>query len=439
VILIHLLINVIFILMKLIRLLIIAVLLISAAPLIAQQKITTNYILLEPDRVFDGQQMHTGWWVLVKDNHIEAVGEPASITVPQSTQIIELKGATLMPGMIEGHSHLFLHPYNEVSWDDQVLTESRAERTARAVTHAKATLLAGFTTVRDLGTEGAGYDDVGLKAAIEKGIIPGPRMLCATRAIVATGSYGPKVLISEADVIKGGEEADGIDGITHVVRSQIGHGADVVKIYVDYRWGLDNSAAPTFTEDELKVAVQVAKSSGRMVVVHSGTEEGMRRAIAAGVTTIEHGDGGTPELFKLMKENGIALCPTLAATEAISTYHGWKKGVDAAPAIVIHKHYIFTEAMKAGVTICMGGDVDVFPHGDNTREMILMKEYGMKPIDVLRSATSTNAAVFGLKQQGNIKAGYLADLVAVEGDPTEDIKAVKQVKFVMKDGVIYSE
>jgi imidazolonepropionase-like amidohydrolase len=343
-----------------------------------------------------------------------------------------------MRGMIEGHSHLFLHPYNEVSWDDQVLTESRAERTARAVTHAKATLLAGFTTVRDLCTEGAGYDDVGLKVAIEKGVIPGPRMLCATRAIVATGSYGPKVLISEADVIKGGEEADGIDGMTHVVRSQIGHGADVVKIYVDYRWGLDNSAAPTFTEDELKVAVQVAKSSGRMVVIHSGTEEGMRRAIAAGVTTIEHGDGGTPELFKLMKENGIALCPTLAATEAISTYHGWKKGVDAAPAIVIHKHYIFTEAMKAGVTICMGGDVGVFPHGDNTREMILMNEYGMKPIDVLRSATSTNAAVFGLKQQGNIKTGYLADLVAVEGDPTEDIKAVKQVKLVMKDGVIYS-
>jgi imidazolonepropionase-like amidohydrolase len=318
------------------------------------------------------------------------------------------------------------------------MNESRAERTARAVTHARATLMAGFTTVRDLGTEGAAYDDVGLKKAIEKGIIPGPRMLCATRAIVATGSYGPKSDVAENNIPQGGEEADGLDGITRVVRSQIGHGADVVKIYVDYRWGLNGAAEPTFTEDEIKVAVQVAKSSGRMVAVHSGTEEGMRRAIAAGVTTIEHGDGGTPELFKLMKEKGIALCPTIAATEAVSTYHGWKKGIDPDPAGVKTKHYIFTEAMKAGVTICMGGDVGVFTHGDNAREMVLMQEYGMKPIDVLRSATSVNAAVFGLKRLGNVKGGFLADLVAVDGDPSQDVKAVKQVRLVMKDGVIYT-
>ncbi len=404
--------------------------------LLAQQS-PDNYILLKPDRVFDGQQMHPGWWVLVKDNQIETAGEPQTIKAPSSAKIIDLKGMTLMPGMIEGHSHLFLHPYNETPWNDQVLTESRAERTARAVVHAKETLLAGFTTVRDLGTEGAAYDDVGLKTAINKGIIPGPRMMVATRAIVATGSYGPKSEVSENNPVKGGEEADGIDGITHVVRSQIGHGADVVKIYVDYRWGLNDVAAPTFTEDELKVAVQVAKSSGRIVAVHSATEEGMRRAIAAGVTTIEHGDGGTPELFKLMKEKGIALCPTIAATEAIAGYHGWRKGIDPDPDGVKQKHYIFTEAIKAGVTICMGGDVGVFPHGDNSREMVLMAEYGMKPIDVLRSATSVNARVFGLNTLGHVSAGYLADLVAVEGDPAEDIKAVKQVSMVMKDGVVY--
>ena len=399
---------------------------------------TEHYTLLKPDRVFDGREMHDGWWVLVKGNHIEAAGVPSSLTIPSSVTTIDLKGETLMPGMIEGHSHLFLHPYNETSWDDQVLTESRAERTARAVTHAKATLMAGFTTVRDLGTEGAGYDDVGLKTAIEKGIVPGPRMLVATRAIVATGSYGPKVLVNETDELKGGEEADGIDGITHAVRSQIGHGADVVKIYVDYRWGPDNTAAPTFTLEELKTAVEVAHSSGRIVAVHSGTTEGMRRAILAGVNTIEHGDGGTPELFAMMKEKGIALCPTVAATEAIATYHGWKKGIDPEPAGVQRKHYIFTEAMKAGVTICMGGDVGVFPHGDNAREMVLMAEYGMKPLDVLRSATSVNAGVFGLKTLGNVKPGFLADLVAVEGNPSEDIKAVKQVKLVMKDGITYT-
>lgn len=407
--------------------------------LLAQSKTTDSYILLKPDRVFDGEQIHNGWWVLVKGNQIEAVGEPTTIHAPANAKVIELKGETLMPGMIEGHSHLFLHPYNETSWNDQVLTESRAERTARAVVHARETLMAGFTTTRDLGTEGAGYDDVGLKKAIEKGVIPGPRMLVATRAIVATGSYGPKVLVNESDVLKGGEEADGIDGITHVVRSQIGHGADVVKIYVDYGWGINNVAEPTFTEEELKTAVEVAKSSGRIVAVHSSTTEGMRRAIDAGVTTIEHGDGGTPDLFKLMKEKGIALCPTIAATEAISSYRGWKKGIDPDPAAVKRKHYIFTEALKAGVTILMGGDVGVFPHGDNAREMILMAEYGMKPIDVLRSATSVNALVFRLNHLGNIKSGYLADLVAVEGNPAEDIKAMKQVKLVIKDGVIYRQ
>ncbi|MDB5123078.1 MAG: dihydroorotase [Mucilaginibacter sp.] len=428
--------KLIFIGMKSVQFSFLAILL-SCIHLFAQPKASDSYTLFKPDRVFDGQQMHAGWWVLIKGNHIEAAGEPASISVPASTKIIELKGMTLMPGLIEGHSHLFLHPYNETSWNDQVLTESRAERTARAVIHAKETLMAGFTTVRDLGTEGAAYDDVGLKKTIEKGIIPGPRMLVATRAIIATGSYGPKSEVAETVFPQGAEETDGLDGISHTVRSQIGHGADVVKIYVDYRWGLDDVAAPTFTEEEIKTAVQVAKSSGRTIAVHSGTEEGMRRAIAAGVTTIEHGDGGTPELFKLMREKGIALCPTISATEAISTYHGWRKGVDPEPAGVKRKHYIFAEALKAGVTICMGGDVGVFPHGDNAREMVLMTEYGMKPIDVLRSATSVNAAVFGLNNLGNIKAGYLADLVAVTGNPTEDIKLVKQVKMVIKDGVIY--
>jgi imidazolonepropionase-like amidohydrolase len=405
----------------------------------AQDKTTATYTLLKPDRVFDGQQMHAGWWVLLKANHIEVAGEAASIKAPESAKIIELKGMTLMPGLIEGHSHLFLHPYNETSWNDQVLNESRAERTARAVVHARETLMAGFTTVRDLGTEGAAYDDVGLKAAINKGVVPGPRMIVATRAIVATGSYGPKSEVAEASIIKGGEEADGVDGITHAVRSQIGHGADVVKIYVDYRWGANEAAMPTFTENELKVAVEVAKSSGRIVAVHSSTTEGMRRAIAAGVTTIEHGDGGTPELFKLMKEKDIALCPTLAATESILSYHGWKKGIGPVPQMIREKHYIFTEAMKAGVTICMGGDVGVFPHGDNALEMILMVEYGMSPLDVLRSATSVNATVFKLAGLGNIKPGYLADVVAVEGNPVENIKVLKQVKLVIKDGVTYKQ
>jgi len=394
------------------------------------QKLT----LLKPDRVFDGQNMHENWWVLISGNHIEAVGDAQTFKAAAGAEVVDLKGMTLLPGLIEGHSHLFLHPYNETSWNDQVLTESRAERTARAAEHAKATLSAGFTTVRDLGTEGAGYDDVGLKEAIEKGAIAGPRMLVATRAIVATGSYGPKSTVTEAIIPKGAEEADGLEGITHVVRSQIGFGADVIKLYADYRWGDNGEAEPTFTEAELQKAVEVASSSGRTVAVHSGTTEGMRRAIAAGVTTIEHGDGGTPELFKLMKAKGIALCPTLAATESIASYHDWKKGIDPETPAIKHKHEIFSEALKAGITICMGGDVGVFTHGENAKEILLMAEYGMKPIDVLRSATSVNAAVFKLQNLGLVKAGFLADLVAVEGNPVNEIKAVIEVRGVWKDG-----
>ncbi|OCX51620.1 amidohydrolase [Mucilaginibacter sp. PPCGB 2223] len=393
-------------------------------------------ILFKPDRVFDGKEMHPGWWVLVTGNHIEAAGEPAIIHPPKLVKVISLPGMTLLPGLIEGHSHLFLHPYNETTWNDQVLTESRAERTARAVTHACATLMAGFTTTRDLGTEGAMYDDVGLKTAIEKGLIPGPRMLVATRAIVATGSYGPKGLVSEATVPKGAEEADGTDALTRAARTQIGNGADLVKVYADYRWGLNDAPAPTFTIEELKTVVDVAASSGRMVVAHAGTAEGMRRAILAGVKTIEHGDGGTPEIFALMKERGVAYTPTIAAAEATTAYKGWHKGIDPDPERIIQKHKSFTAALQSGVTICFGGDVGVFAHGDNAREMLLMVEYGMQPADVLRSATSVNAEVFGLHNLGNIKPGYLADLVAVSGNPTSDIKLMKQMRLVMKDGVV---
>lgn len=398
--------------------------------------------VLKPDRVFDGETMHTGWWVVVRGRYIEAAGDSASLKIPSGYRMIVLAGATVLPGLIEGHAHMFLHPYNEASWDDQVLHESIAERVARAVVHAKNTLMAGFTTERDLGTEGAGYSDVGLKQAIEKGVIPGPRMLCATRAIVATGSYGPKIydFRSDMDIPQGGEEASGLDDITRVVRSQIGHGADVVKLYGDYRWGPDGSNQPTFTVEEMEKAVEVAHSSGRIVAVHTVTPEGMRRAIEAGVNTIEHGDFGTPDIFRMMKEKGIALCPTIAADEAIASYNGWRKGIDPEPDRVRMKHISFKAALDAGVTICMGGDVGVFPHGDNAREMEAMAEYGMTPISVLRSATSVNADVFQIsKLVGRVRQGLFSDLIAVQGDPSRDIHNIRQVILVMKGGVVYRE
>lgn len=397
-----------------------------------------SFYLLRPDRVFDGEQMHDGWQVLVHGRFIEAAGAAGSIRVPAGAVILDLKGATLLPGLIEGHSHLFLHPYNEVSWNDQVLKESRAERVARATVHARATLLAGFTTTRDLGTEGAGYDDVGLKQAIEKGVIPGPRILCATRAIVATGSYGPKELAYDVESPHGAAEADGVEGLTREVRTQIGKGADLIKIYADYRWGPNGQAEPTFTIEEIKKVVEVAASSGRSVAVHTSTAEGMRRAIEAGVSTIEHGDGGTPELFAAMKAKDIALCPTLAAGDAIAQYGGWRKGIDPEPERIRQKRENFRQALVSGVTICMGGDVGVYTHGDNAREMEAMADYGMKPIDVLKSATSVNADVFGIASRvGRVKPGLLADLLVVDGDPSVNISQVRKIRWVMKDGVFY--
>jgi imidazolonepropionase-like amidohydrolase len=396
-----------------------------------------KYILLKPDRVFDGESFHDDWVVLVKNNTIEQAGA-MRFKLPGGTQVIELKGMTLLPGLIEGHSHLFLHPYNETVWDDQVLKESRAERTARAVNHAKATLMAGFTTVRDLGTEGAMYDDVGLKKAIEKGVIPGPRMICATRAIVAKGTYGPKSESPDVELPQGAEEVAGLEELSKAIRSQIGHGADLIKVYADYRYGPDGEARPTFIELELQWLVGNTISSGRKAVAHATTPEGMRRAINAGISTIEHGDNGTEEVFKLMKEKGVALCPTLAAGDATSQYKGWRKGIDPEPERITNKKKSFALALKAGVTICMGGDVGVYAHGDNAREMEMMVEYGMKPLDVLKSATSINADVFGYADKfGRIKKDLLADMIAVEGDPSADIKNIRKVKLVMKDGIIY--
>jgi imidazolonepropionase-like amidohydrolase len=408
------------------RFLIALLLLLLAAPAVAQE-----VVLLRPARVFDGvdPKPHEGWQVLVRGDRIEAVGP--NLGAPAGARVIELPGMTLMPGMIEGHSHLFLHPYNETSWDDQVLKEPEALRTARAVNHARATLMAGFTTVRDLGTEGAGYADVGLKQAIDQGIVPGPRMLVATRALVATGSYGPKNA-EPGFTARGAEEADG-PALVAAVRRQIGAGADVAKFYGDYRWRPGEMSRPTFTLEELRPAVEAAHSAGREVAVHAGTPEGMRRAILAGADTIEHGDSGTPEIFRLMKEKGVALCPTLAAGDAISRYQGWN-GQAPEPPRIKDKRASFAAALKAGVAICMGGDVGVYAHGDNAREMELMVAYGMAAPDVLMAATSGNARIFGLADRGSIAPGLLADLVAVEGDPSRDIAAVRAVRLVMKGG-----
>ncbi len=405
------------------RRLLAALLALLAVPTAAE----TPAILLHPARVFDGVASHDGWSVLVRGDRIVAAG-PA-IAAPQGAKVVDLPGATLLPGLIEGHSHLFLHPYDETSWNDQVLKEPLALRTARAVVAAKATLLAGFTTTRDLGTEGAGDADVGLKMAIDQGIVPGPRMLVATRALVATGSYGPK---GYGPVPQGAEEADGAT-LVAAARGQIGRGADVVKLYGDYRWQPGEPSRATFSEAEIAAVAAAAHDAGRTVAVHASTPEGMRRAAMAGVDTIEHGNSGTLEVFQLMKARGVAFCPTLAATDAIERYRGWTGGTPE-PAAVAEKRASFAAALKSGVQICAGGDVGVFAHGSNAREIELLAAWGLGNRQALIAATSGNARAFHLEDRGVIAPGKLADLVAVDGDPTKDIAALRHVRLVVKGG-----
>lgn len=408
------------------------------APLQAAE---TQAVFIQPERVWTGEgAAHAGWAVLVSQGRIQAVGPASSITVPADAERISLPGKTLIPGLIDLHSHVLLHPYNETTWDDQVIKEPVEYRTLMAARHAQDTLQSGFTTLRDLGTEGANFADVAIKRAIDDGVIPGPRLFIATKAIVATGSYGPaaKNYRYDMDIPVGAQEATGVDEVVRAVRGQISHGADWIKFYADYRIGPDGSARPAFTLDEMKAMVNAAHQWGRKVAAHASSDEAMRMAALAGVDTIEHGYGGSEATFKLMAERKVAFLPTLTAPEAIGEYFQKHVRGGAPTPAMTQAANAFRLARKHGVVIGNGSDVGVFKHGTSARELEWMVRLGMTPTEALRAATVVAAQVLDKENDfGRIKPGMLADVVAVDGDPTSDIAAVEKVAYVMKGGVTY--
>lgn len=411
-------------------------------------------LLLVPDRVWTGEDdvVHQGWAVLVHDDKIVAVGPLAGIHPPPRVATIPMPTATLLPGLMDLHSHLLLHPYNEALWNDQALKDSEDYRTLEGSKHAEITLWHGFTTLRDLGTEGAGYADVALKRAIGEGLINGPRLFVATRAIVATDSYGPrqKGFRADLDLPQGAQAVSGVDAMVAAVREQIAHGADWVKLYADYRWTADGDSHPTLTLAEMQAAVEIAHAAGKRVAVHATTDASMRLAVEAGVDTIEHGYGGSLETFQLMKQKGVAYLPTLTAAETYSEYfEHYTRGSRSLTPRMQQAANAFHNALKAGVTIGCGSDVGVFPHGENWREIQWMVRLGMTKVQALRAATSVDARILGEQDDlGLIKSGFEADMVAVRGapidgyprlrsKPVDDVTAFARIAFVMKAGNVY--
>jgi imidazolonepropionase-like amidohydrolase len=419
---------------------------IGVVPAAAQQPESTR-ILIRPERAFDAAtgEVRTGWGVLVAGDRIESVGPLEDLQAPANARIVDLPDATLLPGLIDAHSHLFLHPYDETLWDDQVLKEARAYRTLMAGVNAERTLLSGFTLLRDLGSEGAGWADLAVRDAIADGLIPGPRVLAATLAIAATASYapGPRGWDPDLALPQGAQMVTGETEIRRAVREQAGHGADVIKVYADFRRA--SGTAPTFTLGELEVLVDEATAAGLPVSAHASSPEGMRRAALAGARTIEHGYGGTAAVFGLMAERGVVFYPTLAAAAAYDEYFsgldgGWDLDTpegELSPRISGALQAV-RDARHKGVIVGLGSDVGVFPHGESWRELAWLVRAGMSPAEALQAATVVNARALGLEGKvGEIWQGAYADLVAVDGDPTADVEAVRNVVFVMKGGVVY--
>ncbi|WP_158942978.1 amidohydrolase family protein [Granulicella sp. S190] len=381
--------------------------------------------------------------VLVEGERIVLVGAEAKM--PAGTEVIDLGDTTLMPGLIDAHVHLFLHPGAE---DLQTVQESVPERTLIAAGAAKADLMAGFTAERDMGSEGAGCADVAVRNAINSGLIPGPRMRMSCNAVDLTGGHEDAIGYNPAQkVLSNADYADSAEEIVKVMRKQRKGGADFTKIYETGPDLFHDAAFQTpyqYTEEELTAAVKEAErtggvaGSGRGVAVHATGEPGTGYAVAAGVASVDHAYQLSDATMKGMKEKQIYAVPTFAIAEYFAEHASTPARAEWDRKEQIYHAAEFKKQLAAGVPMAVGSDVGPFPHGTQARELELMAEFGMKPMAVLQADLLNGARLLGWAGKiGELKAGYYADVIAVPGNPAEDISATTKVVFVMKNGVVY--
>ena len=415
-----------------------ALLLIVAAVAPAQSPGET---VLHAARLLDVEsgRMVTPGEVLVRGDRIVEAG--ASVAHPAVAQRIDLGDTTLMPGLIDAHVHLFLHPGAE---DLQTVEESVPQRTIIATLAARADLMAGFTAERDMGTEGAGSADTAVRNAIDAGMIPGPRMRVSGNAVDILGGHEDAIHYNpEQHVLSNATYANNAAELVTVIRQQFKEGADFIKIYEtghDSFVGGKFSTPYQYSEAELTAAVQEAARSGKGVAVHATGEPGTLFAAKAGVVSIDHADQLSSETMRLMKSKHIYAVPTFAISEYFADHAGSPEAAEKRrEALEFHARQ-FREQMAAGIEFAAGSDVGPFPHGTQAREFELMVKYGMKPLAAIQAGTLNGADLLGWKGQlGVLKSGYLADIIAVSGDPLQDIGALTKVSFVMKGGVIYKQ
>ena len=386
--------------------------------------------------------------IVIRGNRIESVGAREGIIADgaQRPRIIDLSGYTVLPGLIDSHTHLFLQGEapEEGGYDAQLLRHPLAYRAARATVSARRALEQGFTTIRDVETEGAGYGDVGIRMAIEEGRIPGPRIFASTRGVSTTGGYNLEGYAPEIGVPKGVQLIDGPVEARKAAREQIDHGADWIKVYMTHRSWLNEKgdlvSQPTLTVEELKAIVDEAHGWGRKVACHAYNGPGLQRALDGGCDSIEHGLELTDANVAQMVKQGTWYCPTMAPY-----YYYWggeetASGKRDRKRVAVHGPSL-AKAYKAGVKIVFGTDVGGFPWTDPiAQEFERMVEFGMSPMDSIKAATANAAEMLGMTGKiGTIAPGAFADVIAVQGDPTKDVKVLKDVKFVMKDGAVFKE